>query len=60
MVQGRTLTDEPADAQAIVINEAAAKHDGMGGAIGQDGSNFWVKILRVVGVIEDFHFDGPR
>ena len=34
--------------------------DGMGGAAGQDAqSNYWGD-LRVVGVVEDFHFDGPR
>ena len=36
MVQGRPLTDEPADAQALVINETAARVLGLEGAPGRD------------------------
>ena len=58
MVQGRPLTDEPADANAVVINETAVRTLGMEDPLG-------VQLLdsfgpRVVGVIQDFHFRGPR
>ena len=59
MVQGRTLTDEPADDRAVVINETAAKQMGWAEPLGKTLSDFWGD-LRVVGVVEDFHFDGPR
>ena len=36
MAQGRALTDEPADADAVVINETAAPDNGIGGTTGQD------------------------
>ena len=55
MVQGRALTDEPADAHAVVINEATARITGSGKTIPP-----WGIEKRVVGVIEDFHFHGPR
>ena len=55
MVQGRALTDEPADAHAVVINEATARITGSGKTIPP-----WGVEKRVVGVIEDFHFYGPR
>ena len=55
MIQGRALTDEPADAHAVVINEAAARIMGPGKTIPP-----WGVEKRVVGVIEDFHFYGPR
>ncbi len=59
MAQGRALTDEPADAQAVVINETAARILGLKEPLGEiiaasKGES------HVVGVIEDFHFDGPR
>ena len=59
MAQGRPLTDEPADAQAVVINEATARILGLKEPLGKTiaGSKGG---LHVVGVIEDFHFDGPR
>ena len=60
MVQGRALTDEPADAQAIVINETVAKQMGWAEPLGKTLSNYWGQDWRVVGVVEDFHFDGPR
>ena len=59
MVQGRTLTDEPADDRVVVINETAAKQMGWAEPLGKTLSDFWGD-LRVVGVVEDFHFDGPR
>ncbi|MDE2736240.1 MAG: ABC transporter permease [Gemmatimonadota bacterium] len=59
MVQGRVLTDEPADDRAVVINETAAKMMGWAEPLGKTLSNYWGD-LRVVGVVEDFHFDGPR
>ena len=58
MAQGRALTDEPADAQAVVINETAAKI--MGWAEPLDKTISVQGGKRVVGVIEDFHFHGPR
>ena len=37
MAQGRALTDEPADADAVVINETAAKRIlGLDRAVGRD------------------------
>ena len=59
MVQGRALTDEPADAQAVVINETAARILGLTEPLGKT-INAARGEKRVVGVIEDFHFDGPR
>ena len=58
MAQGRALTDEPADAQAVVINETAAKIMGLAEPLGKTIAVQGGK--RVVGVIEDFHFHGPR
>ena len=55
MVWGRALTDEPADAHAVVINEATARITGSGKTTPP-----WGVEKRVVGVIEDFHFYGPR
>ena len=59
MVQGRALTDEPADDRAVVINETAAKQMGWAEPLGKTLSSYRGD-LRVVGMIEDFHFDGPR
>ncbi len=75
MVQGRPLTDEPADARAVVINETAVRwlelEEPLGKTIpggflrpggflpGPDGHVHGLE-RRVVGVIEDFHFQGPR
>ena len=58
MAQGRALTDEPADAQAVVINETTAKRMGLEEPLGETIAVQGGK--RVVGVIEDFHFHGPR
>ena len=58
MVQGRALTDEPADAEAVVINETTARILGLAEPLGETIPSWGEK--RVVGVIEDFHFDGPR
>ena len=58
MAQGRALTDEPADAEAVVINETTAKILGLAEPLGETIPAWGEK--RVVGVIEDFHFDGPR
>ena len=60
MAQGRALTDEPADAQAIVINETAARRMGWAEPLGKTVKLHLHKEWRVVGVVEDFHFDGPR
>ncbi len=58
MAQGRALTDEPADAQAVVINETAARMMGLEEPLGETIAVQGGK--RVVGVLEDFHFHGPR
>ncbi|MCY3762946.1 MAG: ABC transporter permease, partial [Gemmatimonadetes bacterium] len=74
IVQGRPLTDAPADAKAVVINETAVRwlelEEPLGKMIpggflpaggplpGPDGHVHGQR--RVVGVIEDFHFRGPR
>ena len=58
MVQGRPLTDEPADAQALVINETAARVLGLEEPLGETIPTWGDR--RVVGVVEDFHFDGAR
>ena len=52
------MTDEPADADAVVINETAARILGLTEPLGETISVQGGK--RVVGVIEDFHFHGPR
>ena len=59
LVQGRALTDEPTDDRAVVINEAAAKQMGWADPLSKTLSSYRGD-LRVVGMIEDFHFDGPR
>ena len=59
MSQGRALTDEPTDAQAIVINETAVQMLGWTEPLGKM-INFMGQDRRVVGVIEDFHFEGPH
>ncbi|MXX40453.1 MAG: FtsX-like permease family protein [Gemmatimonadetes bacterium] len=59
LLQGRALTDEPADAQAVVINETAARMMGLEEPLGEM-INASRGDSRVVGVIEDFHFHGPR
>ena len=61
MSEGRARTDDPADARAIVINEAAVRRMGWAEPLGKTISGFKDRDdRRVVGVIEDFHFDGPR
>ncbi len=57
MSQGRDLTDEATG--EIVINEAAARMLGWTEPLDKR-INFQGKDQRVVGVIEDFHFDGPH
>ena len=59
MAQGRALTDDPADADAVVINETAARMMGLEEPLGKT-INASRMDSRVVGVIEDFHFHGPR
>ena len=73
MVQGRPLTDAPSDANAVVINETAVRwlelEEPLGKTIpeyflgrfipGPDGHVHGLE-RPVVGVIEDFHFRGPR
>ena len=59
MAQGRALTDDPADADAVVINETAARMMGLEEPLGKTISASRGD-SRVVGVIEDFHFHGPR
>ena len=74
MVQGRPLSDAPADANAVLVNETAVRRleleeplgktipggffPGSGGFL--PGSHGHGLERRIVGVIEDFHFRGPR
>ena len=58
LARGRALTDDPADARALVINETAAKVLGLEEPLGETILTWGDK--RIVGVLEDFHFDGPR
>ena len=58
MLQGRALTDAPADAEAVVINETAVRVLGLEDPLGKTMPTWGDK--RIVGVVEDFHFDGPR
>ena len=62
MVQGRPLTDEPADASAVVINETAVRRLELEQPLGETypGPHGHGTDLRIVGVIEDFHFRGPQ
>ena len=61
MVQGRPLTDEPADANAVVINETAVRRLELENPLGRQlGSSPGLAWPRVVGVIQDFHFRGPQ
>ena len=58
MSQGRPLTDEATD--EIVINEAAVRMLGWTEPLGKTIIDLRRQKWRVVGVIEDFHFDGPH
>ena len=58
MSQGRALTDEATD--EIVINEAAVRMLGWTEPLGKTIIDLMHQEWRVVGVIEDFHFDGPH
>ena len=61
MVQGRPLTDEPADANAVVINETAVRRLELEEPLGRQlESSPGLVRPRVVGVIQDFHFRGPQ
>ena len=60
MVQGRPLTDAPADAKAAVLNETAVRRLELEEPLGKTIPYVRGLDLRVVGVIEDFHFHGPR
>ena len=60
MVKGRPLTDEPADARAVVINETAVRTLELEEPLGMTFPGYRGQSPRVVGVIEDFHFHGPR
>ena len=57
MAQGRDLNDEATD--EVVINEAAVRMLGWTEPLGKT-IHFKRQDRRVVGVIEDFHFDGPH
>ena len=59
MIQGRGLKDDATG--EIVINEAAARMLGWTEPVGRTLSGFTgIHERRVVGVVEDFHFDGPH
>ena len=60
MSRGRALTDDPSDDRAAVINETAAGRMGWEDPLGKAITGYMGLDLRVVGVVEDFHFDGPH
>ena len=60
MSRGRALTDDPSDDRAAVINETAARRMGWEDPLGKTITGYMGWDLRVVGVVEDFHFDGPH
>ena len=60
MTRGRALTGDPSDDRAAVINETAALRMGWEEPLGKTITGYRGLELRVVGVVEDFHFDGPR
>ena len=74
IVQGRPLTDAPADAKGVVINETAVRWLELEEPLGKKIPGAFLPAggplpgpsghvhgqRRVVGVIEDFHFRGPR
>ena len=60
MSRGRALSDDPADDRAAVINETAAQRMGWEDPLGKTITGYMGLNLRVVGVVEDFHFDGPH
>ena len=60
MSRGRALTDDPSDDRAAVINETAASRMGWEDPLGKAITGYMGRDLRVVGVVEDFHFDGPH
>ncbi len=60
MSRGRALTDEPSDDRAAVINETAVRRMGWEDPLGKTITGYQGLDLRVVGVVEDFHFDGPH
>ena len=60
MSRGRALTDDPSDDRAAVINETAVRRMGWEDPLGKAITGYMGRDLRVVGVVEDFHFDGPH
>ena len=59
MSSGRALTGDPSDDRAAVINETAMRRMGWEEPLGKTITGY-MRDLRVVGVVEDFHFDGPH
>ena len=60
MSRGRALTDDPSDDRAAMINKTAARRMGWEDPLGKTITGYMGWDLRVVGVVEDFHFDGPH
>jgi predicted permease len=57
VVQGRDYShDFPTDSTGYILNEAAVKKIGYKNPIGQD-LNLWGNLGKVIGVVEDFHFE---
>ena len=56
MKAGRGLTDDPADGQSIVLNEAAVRRLGWTEPLGRELNINGVD-RRVVGVVADFHYE---
>ena len=60
MSRGRALTDDPSDDRAAILNETAVRRMGWEDPLGKAITGYMGLDLRVVGVVEDFHFDGPH
>lgn len=56
MVAGRSFSREyPSDSSAIIFNETAIKVMGLDDPVGET-FNLWGRDYKIVGVVEDFHF----
>lgn len=60
LVQGRNFSEGMrSDSQAVVINQALAKKLNVADPLSRTITNGWQK-LKVIGVVEDFHFESMR
>ncbi|MBV6646142.1 MAG: ABC transporter permease [Cyclobacteriaceae bacterium] len=58
LVEGRNFTDMASDSSAIIINESMAKAMNLENPVGAKIMNFFN--WKVIGVIEDFHFENMK